>query len=230
MLGRMMKIAIQQPQFLPWVGVWHKYLSADLYVVYAGVKFNQYDYQHRVRLHDSWITLPVKSHSRNLAIKNVKVADISCLKKIARRLRQELPSKKYPHVERMQPILTALESYTGSDYLLDINHHLFLIVRNILGLQTELTVDDEERPDLSKTEKIDDCLAKWSNIKGWREVIYLSGVSGLEYLANAELLTPIKIQYQQVLPTSPEDTVVKVIALEDNPTDIIRNCAFWSET
>lgn len=60
-----MRVAIHQPEHLPWLGFFHKMACCDLYVLLDSVQFTKNNYQNRNRLIDQngvvyWSTVPVR--------------------------------------------------------------------------------------------------------------------------------------------------------------------------
>ncbi len=59
----MMRVAIHQPQFLPWLGYLDKIDQAELFVVLDSVQFKKNEWQNRNRIRTSqgwqWLTVPV---------------------------------------------------------------------------------------------------------------------------------------------------------------------------
>jgi hypothetical protein len=57
-----MKIAIHQPQYMPWVGYFHKMANADLFVLLDDVQFKKNEWQHRNRIRNregcQWLSVP----------------------------------------------------------------------------------------------------------------------------------------------------------------------------
>jgi hypothetical protein len=57
-----MKIAIHQPQYMAWVGYFHKMASADLFVLLDDVQFKKNEWQHRNRIRNKdgwqWLSVP----------------------------------------------------------------------------------------------------------------------------------------------------------------------------
>jgi hypothetical protein len=57
-----MKIAIHQPQYMPWVGYFHKMACADLFVLLDDVQFKKNEWQHRNRIRNAegwqWLSVP----------------------------------------------------------------------------------------------------------------------------------------------------------------------------
>lgn len=64
-----MIVAAHQPNFLPWLGFFHKMMKADLFVLVDHVQFERQNYQNRTRIKapdgPRWITVPVRQGSRS---------------------------------------------------------------------------------------------------------------------------------------------------------------------
>lgn len=61
-------IATHQPQFLPWIGYYHKMITADRFVYMQKAQYNNRDYQNRAKLNGNWLTIPLKKASRETKI------------------------------------------------------------------------------------------------------------------------------------------------------------------
>jgi len=60
------KVAIHQPHYLPWLGYFAKWVSADLFVFLDTVQYEKNGWQNRNRIKapdgPRWLTVPVKAH------------------------------------------------------------------------------------------------------------------------------------------------------------------------
>jgi hypothetical protein len=65
----MMIVAIHQPNFLPWLGFFHKMISADVFILLDNVPFSKNSFQNRVKIKspqgDQWLTVPVLTKGRS---------------------------------------------------------------------------------------------------------------------------------------------------------------------
>jgi hypothetical protein len=73
------RIAIQQPEHLPWLGFFNKMAQVDLYVFLDNVQFKKryFENRNRIRLHgqDHWLTVPVVTKGRyTQSIAEVEIA------------------------------------------------------------------------------------------------------------------------------------------------------------
>lgn len=74
-----MKVAIHQPNFLPWAGYFYKLLRADVFVFFDTVQFPRgKSYCSRVKIKSPggvrWLTVPVRGRGGLLPIKDVQVS------------------------------------------------------------------------------------------------------------------------------------------------------------
>jgi hypothetical protein len=57
-----MRLAIHQPQYMPWLGYFHKMASVDLFVFLNDVQFKKNEWQHRNRIRNAngwqWLSVP----------------------------------------------------------------------------------------------------------------------------------------------------------------------------
>lgn len=171
-------IAVQQPSFLPWAGAWSKYLVADHYVVYAGVKFDKYFYMHRVKMDGAWATLPIRgTSSRFDLIRDIRLSSVS-MRKLASRIEQTYMCKRHPYGERLEPLVKYLSEMQGG-YLLDNCLALFDILGHILNVPMVYSVDIRDRDIEDKSEKLNACIeAHTKNAP----VDYVTGAGSLDYM------------------------------------------------
>ena len=58
-----MKVAIHQPQYLPWLGYLDKLDSADVFIILDTVQFKKHEWQNRNRIRTKegwqWLTVPI---------------------------------------------------------------------------------------------------------------------------------------------------------------------------
>lgn len=64
-----MRVAIHQPNFVPWLPFFYKMAMVDNFVLLTNVQFEKNGYQNRFKYKDKWITKPVNSGLENISIK-----------------------------------------------------------------------------------------------------------------------------------------------------------------
>ena len=74
-----MKVAIHQPQYLPWLGFFDKMDQADVFVLLDDVQYKKNEWQNRNKIRTSetwqWLTVPIIGKFGQM-IKDVKINDL----------------------------------------------------------------------------------------------------------------------------------------------------------
>lgn len=76
-----MKIAIHQPNFLPWMGYFYKIALCDIFVFYDDAEYTQKSFIRRVLIHkedrseEMFITVPLRKHSSFSKISDLKIIE-----------------------------------------------------------------------------------------------------------------------------------------------------------
>lgn len=218
-----MKVLVQQPQFLPWIGYWNKVWASDLSIIYAGVDFCKNGDGNRVKTPQGWLTLPV-SHGLATPISKVRF-DTSCLPKMARTIRQQYMSRRQPYGARLEPLAHMLEDWAveGSpkDSLLEIQLQTTLLLGQLLGIETRMRVDIVERPG-TKHEKLGAALCSLP------PCTLMSGAGGrsfgYESVAGVE-----QVLYQNVRPEADPHSILGLIANHEYPLQVVSTAATWSK-
>jgi hypothetical protein len=221
-----LKVVVHQPQFLPWAGGLYRALSADVYILYCGVKFDHTDHQHRVTLNGSWMTLPIEKSQRSSLIKDVRLAENfrAQTKGMVTRIRQSCMTKRHPHRDKLGPIVDTLEVWE-STWMFELNNLLFQAMLKALDIKVEVRVDLTERSGLAKVEKLDTCLKDHLWDRG--PFMYLSGAGALDYMGFDSLSTPVETRFQNTHEGVCPDSALQLIASHDQPLEVIGGCAHW---
>lgn len=152
-----MIVAIHQPNFLPWLGFFHKLLLSDVFVLFDNVQFSRgKGFTNRVNIKMakgvSWLTVPVAHKGLCLPIKDVKIAQLENWKE--KHLRTLWSSYKNAiFFDDFYNELTKI--YEGNHaYLADFNTDLILLIAKFLDADTlilkasELIEDGGRGPEL----------------------------------------------------------------------------------
>lgn len=194
----MKKVAIHQPNFLPWLGYFHKISLADIFVFFDDVQFPRgKTYGNRVKIKTNngelWITVPVLSKGElpcfnSILINNTAPWQRKILKTI------ELSYKKAKYFEKYHERFSEIFL---SDYerLIDLNIALIQYVVEMLGLNVKLCLSSEilSGRELNAEDKI------ISILKYLEASVYVSGSgAGSErYIENGRFrLENIKLEWQ----------------------------------
>ncbi|MCX5816460.1 MAG: WbqC family protein [Proteobacteria bacterium] len=177
-----MKLAIHQPEFLPWLGFFNKMVLADLYVVFDHVQFKKRYFENRNRIVSpngeiSFIGVPVVSKGRyTQAIKDVEIDNTQkwkekLLKNIVRNYSKAPYFKNY--YNQMENIVSAKDY----GYLIDFNMAMIEFFRDALGIMTPMIYSSQLNVDEYKASELilQICILEHA-------YIYLCGYSGRDYL------------------------------------------------
>ncbi len=105
-----MRVAIHQPQYLPWLGYLDKLDSADVFIILDTVQFKKHEWQNRnrIRTHDGWqwLTIPIVDRFPE----RIDQVEINARTDWPRKHRQALRLHygRAPHWEPLGPALLAL--------------------------------------------------------------------------------------------------------------------------
>ncbi|TAM37197.1 hypothetical protein EPN54_05355 [bacterium] len=184
-----MKIAIHQPEFMPWLGFFYKMAIADLYVVFDQVQFKKRYFENRNLIvspkgETSYIGIPVLTKGRyTQAIMDVKIDNSQDWK-------DDLTKKilhfyaKAPYFDKYYDELSGLINKNEYDRLIDLNMGFIEFFRKHLGIFTpmlfcsQLEVGTNSGSDLI----LEICCINKANV-------YLCGASGRDYLKEEDFLS-----------------------------------------
>jgi hypothetical protein len=172
-----MRIAIHQPQYLPWLGYLDKLDSADVFILLDTVQFKKHEWQNRnrIRTHDGWqwLTVPIIDRFPE----RIDQVEINAHTDWARKHRQALRLHygRSPHWEPLGSALLALLERPWAR-LCDLNVAVLDLLCEQLGLSTRRLLASG----LTAREDPTDRLIDLCRAAGGTE--YLAGESGPEYM------------------------------------------------
>ena len=135
------KVAINQPTYLPWIGYFDLIDQVDGFVVLDNVQFQKQSWQQRNRIKTSaglqWLTVPVVFRGRfGQLLESVEIRDPAFCRNHLRAI--ELAYRRAPYFSEHFPALaTSLEELSGG-LLVDLNLRLIDWVMHVLGIGTRL--------------------------------------------------------------------------------------------
>ena len=219
-----MKIAINQPTYLPWMGYFDLIDQVDLFVILDNVQFVKQSWQHRNRIKTDqglqWLTVPVVFRGRlGQLIKDVEIRDPEFARDHIRAI--ELAYARAPFFSKYFPSLNQRLEELQRGLLLNLNLGLIHWALEILKIKTPLVQASTLRVHGKRTE----LLANICQAMGANEYISPLGSAGY-LLAEQDVLRRRGMdiwfqnyehpQYRQVFaPFQPFASVI----------DLIFNCA-----
>jgi hypothetical protein len=226
----MLRIASDQPTFLPWAGFWHKALAVDVLIYSVGVpvSYGRRDHYHnRVKLAGSWLTLPIQGATDGVAFKDIRF-DPRALPKIVRSLRTVF-GKKFPHRSRVQAVIDEIESWDGAHNLLvDFNAHMISTIAKQIDEIDHYTWWDAQVPDqtLSKTERLISRVRRVTQ----EPVAYHMGRGALAYM-DVELMkkSGIRVFLQTLSPAVRDETILQLAATSADALAALESIGSWEE-
>ena len=140
-----MRVAIHQPQYMPWLGYFHKMDQVDKFIHLDTVQFKKNEYQNRNRIKAPngwhWLTVPVIYSDHKQLIKDVQINNTI---RWRHKHKQSLTSS-YGRAEHYQDIMDAMEWVFEEDWenLSVLNIAVVERMRELLGIATETTLASE---------------------------------------------------------------------------------------
>lgn len=186
-----MKIAIHQPNFLPWLGYFYKMAQADVFVLLDNVQYEKNGLTNRVRLKTprggSWLTLPIQRKFPQL-IQEAKLADFPKVRsKILKTI--ELNYRRAKYFDYLFPQLQKTISQDWQS-LSALNTKLIKLVNQKIGIKTKLAIAS----DYQVSGRGDDLLINLC--KFFKADTYLSGAGGSKYQKETKFKQAgIKLEY-----------------------------------
>ncbi len=130
-----MKVAVHQPNYIPWLGYFAKLASADIFIFLDDVQLPQgRSYVHRTRIHapsdGAWLSAPIRREERQ-RIMDVRFADADW-----RRRHQATLFHTYRKAPFFDPVMHLVEEIyaLGTDSLALFNMNAVARIADFLGL------------------------------------------------------------------------------------------------
>jgi len=173
-----MKIAIHQPNFLPWYPFFQKIKEVDKFIILGNCQFEKNGFQNRFNLNGKWHTMSTKKGLNPINTKTY----LNPLKDW-NKIKLNLPQYKN--------ILDNLDECINDNLFLT-NSKIIEKLTKMLGYNTEILYDYPT--DLKSTERLVDICLHYDATE------YLSGISGKNYLDLSLFESNgIKIKFQENL-------------------------------
>ncbi len=219
--NKLIKVSAHQPNFIPWVGFWHKLLYSNVFVITTGMQYVRRGFSNRVIMGDnnSWATVPVKAGF--IAYDKIEITDLAAVKHIGKRILHWSKQKKYLFSFRLEPIIDKLINIEDKSLSL-LNVDLIKIIVKILDHNnTKIIVDNRHWKEKNKLDIISSLLKENGDL-------FLSGPTAEKYLDKKTAIEfKNKIVFQKFSGNIKNETILHAIAFHENPVDYIINTAEW---
>ena len=212
-----MKVAIHQPDLLPWPGFWFKMLNCDMFVLAVHDQLQKHWVQRRVMMRETWVTLPLETKPHLIPINETAVKpgwQDHLESSITGRYRNARHWK-----DRSGDVLAMIHA-VDSHNLAAINHQMILSMRDYLGIKTEVVVTDPPQ-----TKAADRVLEQLRMVGA---TSYLSGTGARDYLGDEAQerfrKLGIGLQFSDHHKTT-GDSIVTVLMDYEDPMEIVAKAA-----
>lgn len=187
-----MKIAIHQPNYMPWAGYFYKMAMSDVFVLLDNVQYEKNGMTNRVQIKTSqgilWLTVPVKRNFPCI-IRDVEISDFTQTK--IRHLKTiEMNYKRAPFFDY---VFSDLVNVFERDWtnLSSMNIAIIALLREKLGIDTKIEIASHY-PEISG--KGDELLIRICELFGGGA--YLSGTGGKKYQDEKKFtMSGIRLEY-----------------------------------
>lgn len=196
----MLTVAIHQPQYLPYLGFFHKLVHCDVFIALDHVQYQSGGLQNRNKIKTvngpQWLTVPV-SASLSDAIKDVRIPAQQA--GWARKHWQSLQTSyaKAPYFKTYAPELQAILMGGQHSQLCSVDMQLIEWAMKVMGINTRIVYSSMLSPEGQASEML---IALCRALGATR---YFSGQGGKRYM-ELPLFSQagIEIEWQQFLPPS----------------------------
>ncbi|WP_421782431.1 WbqC family protein [Kiloniella litopenaei] len=171
-------LAIHQPNYMPWLGYFHKISRSDIFIFLDNVQYSKNSYINRSRVlspqGEKWLTLPV-SYNFGDTINFVKPAKISWNKSHISSLQNYYG--KANAFKEVWPEVKALYENNIQNSLSEINIHFVQAIMKLMDLKTQTFRSSSLRTLSSEPNlRLIEIINSYTN-----NAIYLSGKGGKNY-------------------------------------------------
>ena len=189
-----MIVSVHQPQYLPWIGYFHKIYNSDAFVFLDNVQYKPREYQNRnrIRTKEGWMWLTVPALNNIGSYPNISDVRIDNFQDWRKRHWNSLTSNygQAPFFKRYNDFFKDL--YTRDwDMLVDLNVYSIREIMRSLGIEKPIYFESRLNIKTKNTPRIIDIC------KTLKADTYLSGTGGKKYIDEQLFASSdIKLIYQ----------------------------------
>ena len=177
----MRRVAIHQPNYLPWIGYFKKMSLCDVFVILDNVQFSKDSYTQRTEVRTRkgwmWLTIPIQKEEHFKLIKDVSLPKNNKWRK-KHWLSIHSNYAKTKHFEDFNNFFKDVYLDYGIDTLQDFNEKFIIYMSDIFDIHPEIVRASELNIE-SELKKSDLLIEIIKNIGG---DVYISGTGGENYI------------------------------------------------
>ena len=177
----LLKVAIHQPNYLPWLGFFNKVSMADVYVILDSVQYEKGGFSNRNKIRTldydtgwKWLTVPVKKGGSNNLLKDVEIDNNQQWKKKTC-INININYNKAPFFDEYYDILQDIYN-KDLDNLCKLNVNIIYELFKIFKINPKIIYSSEMNIEEKKSNLILEICKKLN------ATTYISGISGKNYL------------------------------------------------
>ncbi|WP_432558158.1 WbqC family protein [Granulicoccus sp. GXG6511] len=212
-----MRVAVHQPDLLPYSGFWFKMAQSDKFVLAVHDQFQKHGYQRRVKMRDSWVSHQLVGKPSLVPISAVEVQP-GWQDRLISAIRGRYVGAKH-WKSRGEQLLEAIASCAGES-LVDVNVSLIEVVRPLLDITTPLVITEPPK-EKGRERVIEQCVMVGATS-------YLSGTGAVAYMGDdAEdrfAAAGLALEWSDHK-MSTGDSIVSVLLDSDDPAADVRRAA-----
>jgi len=168
-----MIISIHQPNYIPWIGYFHKIAHSDVFVVFDDIQFprgKDFIFRNKIKTENGakWLSIPIKNRSEFVSIKNAEINnDIEWNKKHINSI-----YSNYHKTEFFENYFKKIESIIDKKWklLIDLNLEINKTILDLLKINTKIVRSSDLNIKESGTMKVLKIIQKFNGdtyLTGW---------------------------------------------------------------
>lgn len=175
----MKRVAILQPNYIPWKGYFDLIAAVDEFILYEDVRYTRGDWRNRNKIKTpqgtQWLTIPVlvtgkygqKIHEAKLEHMNWAAAHWKSI---------DINYRRAPHFDDIAEWLRPLYLSRSYEGIAELNRHFIEEICRYLGIDTEISTSRDYDLIEGKTERVADLCVKAGGTE------YVSGPAARDYI------------------------------------------------
>lgn len=209
--------AAHQPDLLPYSGFWYKMAKSDVFDLKVWDQYVNRGYQRRVMMRGSWASIKLQKGPSTDPI-NLKRLDDGAAEDFATTIENRyMRSNKAKHWDKYGPMICDEIRDIKTDMLWEFNLRLILLVRDILGIETMITLGRPVREGLRGSEGL---ISAMEILPGPKT--YLSGTGAKVYMGDCKEFTdrdiPVVFSAHKAVTG---DSILTVLFEHDDPMAVV---------
>jgi hypothetical protein len=208
-----MILAAHQLNFMPYSGFWYKMEKADLFDLRYQAQYTEKGYIRRVKMRDAWCAVPVVDKPKYEPTNEVRIDIAKARTQICNTIKGRYAGAPY-YKQRGGDLIDRIQSL-DTGYLWEFNLELILYLRDVLGIQTPLTLGVDTIG--GKAEGVLSFMRVYPGVE-----TYLSGIGAKAYMEDTSIFDEagIKIEWSRHRAVT-HDSVVTLLMDYADPMEII---------